>query len=349
MTILLFILKIIGILLLSVIGMILLLLALVLCVPVRYHVEGSEEEERRIFGKVHWLLHVVSVSFSYEEKELGYSLRILGIPVLPRKKKKSALDDMDFEEDREEPPETAEDRKNMSGEGAEEPSETAGDRNTEAGISGEKIEKSSDIDDRAGNGEDTDTNPPTLAEKSKMGEPLKNGNLPAEDKTFREKSKIRKRSKGVSLQQKIRGFYEKAKQTINKIGYFLKQLPKKIEDIKKLLTDETNKKAVSLVWKEGKYLLHHSRLRKIKTDLTFSMGDPAATGQILGVLCMFPMLYQYEITICPDFEAEHMYIRGTYFIKGHIRLLHLPISGIRLWKEKDFRRFVKQILKKLER
>ena len=129
----------------------------------------------------------------------------------------------------------------------------------------------------------------------------------------------------------------------------LKQLPEKIEDIKKLLTDETNKKSVSLVWKELKYLLHHSGFRKIKTDLTFSMGDPAVTGQTLGVLCMFPMLYRYEINIFPDFEAEHIYIKGTYLIKGHIRLLHFLLSGIRLWKEKDFRRFVKQIMKKLER
>ena len=298
MTILLFILKIIGILLLSLFGIIFLLLALVLCVPIHYRVEGSEEEVRRIEGKVHWLLHVVSVSFSYEENRLGYSLRIFGIPILPRKKKTSALDDRDFEEDMEEPP------------------ETAGAGNTETVITG-------------------------------------NGNIGAgtvgERKHQTVHKKTSKRKQGVLLWQKIRSFYEKGKQTVHKVLSVLKQLPEKIEDIKKLLTDETNKKSVSLVWKELKYLLHHSGFRKIKTDLTFSMGDPAVTGQTLGVLCMFPMLYRYEINIFPDFEAEHIYIKGTYLIKGHIRLLHFLLSGIRLWKEKDFRRFVKQIMKKLER
>lgn len=311
MTILLFILKIIGILLLSLFGIIFLLLALVLCVPVHYRVEGSEEEVRRIEGKVHWLLHVVSVSFSYEENRLGYSLRIFGIPILPRKKKTSALDDRDFEEDMEEPP------------------ETAGAGNTETVITGEKIEKS-----------------PNRAENK--NEIHGNGKNTAEHhQTVRKKTP--KRKQGVLLWQKIRSFYEKGKQTVHKVLSVLKQLPEKIEDIKKLLTDETNKKSVSLVWKELKYLLHHSGFRKIKTDLTFSMGDPAVTGQTLGVLCMFPMLYRYEINIFPDFETEHIYIKGTYLIKGHIRLLHFLLSGIRLWKEKDFRRFVKQIMKKLER
>lgn len=311
MTILLFILKIIGILLLSLFGIIFLLLALVLCVPVHYRVEGSEEEVRRIEGKVHWLLHVVSVSFSYEENRLGYSLRIFGIPILPRKKKTSALDDRDFEEDMEEPP------------------ETAGAGNTETVITGEKIEKS-----------------PNRAENK--NEIHGNGKNTAEHHQTVQK-KTPKRKQGVLLWQKIRSFYEKGKQTVHKVLSVLKQLPEKIEDIKKLLTDETNKKSVSLVWKELKYLLHHSGFRKIKTDLTFSMGDPAVTGQTLGVLCMFPMLYRYEINIFPDFEAEHIYIKGTYLIKGHIRLLHFLLSGIRLWKEKDFRRFVKQIMKKLER
>lgn len=330
MTILLFILKIIGILLLSLLGIIFLLLALVLCVPVHYRVEGSEEEVRRIAGKVHWLLHVVSVSFSYEENRLGYSLRIFGIPILPRKKKTSALDDRDFEEDMEEPPETA-------GAGNTETvitgngnigAGTVGERNAEVGITGEKIEKS-----------------PNRAESK--NEIHGNEKNPEKQQTVHKKTS--KREQGVLLWQKIRSFYEKGKQTVHKVLSVLKQLPEKIEDIKKLLTDETNKKSVSLVWKELKYLLHHSGFRKIKTDLTFSMGDPAVTGQTLGVLCMFPMLYQYEINIFPDFEAEHIYIKGTYLIKGHIRLLHFLLSGIRLWKEKDFRRFVKQIMKKLER
>lgn len=315
MTILLLILKIIGILLLSLIGIVLLLLALVLFVPVRYRVEGNIEDTRQILGKVHWLLHLVSVSFSYEEGQFGYSLRICGIRVLPGKKKTSALDDVDFDD--------------VDFDDAE-----SGDKASEMSAAEERTQEENGS---AGNDRDNKIQPPD-ADVTNDEEIL----ITPEKKNSTE-------SKKAISKEKIRSFFEKIKRTVSNLLHFLKQLPEKIEDIKNLLTDETNKKSVSLVWGELKYLLRHFRFRKIKTDLSFSTGDPAVTGQVLGVLCIFPMLYQYEINIYPDFETEKFYVRGNFFIKGHIRLFHVLVSAIRLWKEKEFRRFVKRILKKLER
>ncbi len=61
---------------------------------------------------------------------------------------------------------------------------------------------------------------------------------------------------------------------------------------------------------------------------------------------MFPMLYQYEVSVVPDFESEQWYLRGTFEIKGHARLVHVLRSGILLWKEKEVRRFVNRMMKK---
>lgn len=356
MTILLLILKIIGILLLAILGIFLLLLALVLFVPLRYRVEGSEGETRRVAGKLHWLLHAVSVSFSYQENRMEYSLRIFGLSMLPRKKKTSALEDTDFEDD------------------------------TDLG-------KDTDFGDDMDLGEDTDTEENTnLGENRASEERMDLGENGASEKrmdlgengNFEENADLekapeepqeslredRKKVSGKNVEKQAgkggggdagtaeaAGAGEQRKKTPGKKvrdGNFsrlasLKQLFQNLADIKKIFTDEANQKSVSLVWRELRYLLRHSGFRKIKTDLTFSLGDPAATGQILGVLCMFPVLYRYEVNVSPDFEGEHIYIRGNYFIKGHIRLLHFLLSGIRLWKEKEFRRFVTQILKKLER
>lgn len=136
---------------------------------------------------------------------------------------------------------------------------------------------------------------------------------------------------------------------IKQLIHMLKQFPEKIADIKMLLTDETNRKSVSLIVAEIKYLLRHSKFRKIKTELKFSMADPAATGQVLGIICMIPVLYQYQINIYPDFESEKFYVKGDYFVKGHVRLVHGLCSIIRLWKEKEFRKFLNCIMKKTER
>lgn len=76
------------------------------------------------------------------------------------------------------------------------------------------------------------------------------------------------------------------------------------------------------------------------------MGDPAKTGQTLGVLCLFPILYRYQVNIFPDFEADEFYIKGTFEIKGHVRVVHLLTAVLRLWKKKEVRELVKKLLDK---
>ena len=86
--------------------------------------------------------------------------------------------------------------------------------------------------------------------------------------------------------------------------------------------------------------------RKIHTELTFALADPALTGQVLGILCMMPFLYQYDFHIFPDFESESYYIRGSYDMKGRIQLIFLLITFIRIVADKDLRCFLKKILDK---
>lgn len=82
------------------------------------------------------------------------------------------------------------------------------------------------------------------------------------------------------------------------------------------MTDEQHREVLPLIFTELKYLLTHFKFRRIRTDLTFSMGDPALTGQVLGGLCMLPFLYRYQVQVYPDFEAENTYVTGTFDIKG---------------------------------
>ncbi len=67
----------IGILL----GIILLLLILLLFVPVRYDIQGENNENLQAKGKIHWLFHIVSFQISYENEEMKQVLRIFGVPV----------------------------------------------------------------------------------------------------------------------------------------------------------------------------------------------------------------------------------------------------------------------------
>lgn len=118
------------------------------------------------------------------------------------------------------------------------------------------------------------------------------------------------------------------------------------ERIRKFLTDEKTKYVSERVVSEGLYLLRHLGFRKLKTELTFSLADPARTGQALGILSMIPALYKYEFHIYPDFESEQFYLRGSFEARGRIRLIYVLVVAVRLLKEKTIRESLKKILKR---
>lgn len=66
-----------GVLLLVVLALFL----LILFVPVRYDLHGENKERLNGTGKIHWLFHIISFQFSYENSEMKQVLRIFGVPV----------------------------------------------------------------------------------------------------------------------------------------------------------------------------------------------------------------------------------------------------------------------------
>ena len=72
MSVILLILKIIGWILLTLLAIFLLIVFLVLFVPVRYRTDGSIEENIRVQGKVHWLLHILTFDGCFPEIFLAY-------------------------------------------------------------------------------------------------------------------------------------------------------------------------------------------------------------------------------------------------------------------------------------
>lgn len=90
MMLLLNILKIIGMILLCILGLILLLALLVLFIPIRYRLKAArrvqDDEPIRVDVKVTWLLHLISASFRYPEAAY-LKVKVLGISVFSTEKK----------------------------------------------------------------------------------------------------------------------------------------------------------------------------------------------------------------------------------------------------------------------
>lgn len=98
------ILKIIGIILLCIIGFILLLLLIILFVPVRYCAKGSYKEKKpKLHLRVSYLLYLFCLIVSYSDK-LDYYIRLFGIKIdlkkLKSKKKKTQSVSLETSDDK---------------------------------------------------------------------------------------------------------------------------------------------------------------------------------------------------------------------------------------------------------
>ncbi|MBO5303865.1 MAG: hypothetical protein J6A92_07435 [Lachnospiraceae bacterium] len=116
--------------------------------------------------------------------------------------------------------------------------------------------------------------------------------------------------------------------------------------IKTEYKDEKNRLAVTHIWKEILYLLKHIKPKDIHATLDFSAGNPATTGQITGVLSLFPFIYKQDVLITPDFLADTFYVKGNFALKGHIQLLHICIIFIRIIRDRNIRRMIHRIRRK---
>lgn len=277
--VLLTILKIIGIVLLVILGIMLFLLAVLLFVPVRYSVKGTVDNNITAEGKISWLCSILRYDFTFQEQELNGEVRIFGF----RPKKKERVSEEELEE--EAVPEVKD--------GVEEVVSHKGKQNR----------KSSDKNSR-----------------------------PSRKNIF------------MRMWDKIKSFLKNIKKFFMSIRKKLTGFKEFVVKVKEIVADTKNQYAVRRLWEELLYLLKHFGFRKIHTELTFALADPALTGPVLGILCMMPFLYQYDFHIFPDFESESYYIRGSYDVKGRIQLIFLLVTAIRLLADKDIRSFLKKLL-----
>lgn len=318
MTVLLFILKILGIILLLILGILLLAIALVLFHPVSYQVGGEIEEQTYVHGKISWLFRILSWRFSWDGKEFTSDFYLFG-----RKHKKKKTDE-DFPKDDVFPENDF--------------------RNEEEYLLEEAdSSKENNLKDTGS----TDTKPLEQDAIKYKKDIQREKAVRSEEKRQKQKDKPKHKDKPiwVRIKEKLVGMLESIRQFFQKFIDTLKNFNDKKQEVMSLLSDEANKKTVKGIFGELRYLLKHVRVRKITTDLSFSAGDPALTGQVLGGLCLVPFLYRKGVGIYPDFETEKWYVKGNFKVEGHARGIHVVCSAIRLWKDKNLRRLIKRFRK----
>lgn len=364
MSIFLLILKIIGITLLSIIGLILLILALVLFVPIRYTIKGNKPEEGDILAevKVTWLLHIINVKVRYF-KELTYRLRLFIFTLFKSENLKTEKQLL-REKKKEERKRKKEERKRIKAQRkaeklAKKNSKSSGDDVYEIDINEDLIADTTGINDSVIK-EDYNrsiNNDSAIEYNIKSDDPCLNNQdddskIDALDESIDDpmEDSYDELEEKKSIFEKIRFVIEKIIGFIFNIKDKIISLIKKICDIWdnieyyiEAINDERNKNAFALCKKQIFKVLKSIKPRKIKGNLRYGSDDPYNVGKMMSIYgILFPIIHD-KIQVIPEYDED--IIEGDIYIKGKITVFVIIKAGVILFFNKDIRRMLK-ILKK---
>lgn len=370
-------LKLLGWMLLLLLVLFLAVFLLVLFVPVRYDVLAVNERSMepaqtnpaanlRLRVKVTWLLHLIHVSVSYGKEGLQTNIRAAGIDIpklLARFRRRSQKEPDAGEQngepvrEQDQPEHTGQSKvldANKDGQNGEQDQETVkpeepGDRHNPMNDS-EPTVSHNPINDPA----QTDTHASLDKDKKKQSKKQKKQHKRTKKKRKKQHIKTKKadkKRKPASPPQqektgKASASGQNAKQASDKKQGVFQKIKGMYQRVRREVTDQTNRHAVSSLFAELLKLLRSYKPRKLRAELSFSLADPALTGKVTGILSLMPWVYRYSCSIIPDFTSEKLYVEGEVQARGKVTVCVFLLSLLRLVRDKEFMKVVRRLLKR---
>lgn len=282
-------LKIIGILLLILLGLLLFLLLSGLLVPVRYSIRGEKsKEDWNARASLSWLFHALYISIRYDGKKPSYECYFFGIPLfrLKRwidlhrsgKKRKSKIRKKD--------------------KGLYHPSEEN---------STESIEMKKDTGSQSKAVDSKDTIAEKKLESLESQKVSTDGDNPKKEPENEKKEGLIRR-----IINKIKALM----QLPGKICFTIRKNYGKLKEWKTLLQSEDVKWLKKMGISKTKAVIAHIKPRMVRGDIKFGFEDPANTGEVLGVLGIIYPILPRKLTIIPNFTEA--ILEGWLEARGRI-------------------------------
>lgn len=332
--ILLLILKIIGIIIAAILGILIVLLGIVLFVPVRYEVKASFDGKlstAKAMAKVTWLARLFGVNVWYKGENLQWRARIAWKTVMASdhsgggsesEKDEELLSDEEKTRDNKkekgkvEVDEKKSERKDVS-ESIEKRTETP-EKHEEKSVDA-KAEKTVETDKK----DAEKISETTLEERKNVPQKVEKPEKELEEE--REELERESGKKRLGIVEKLQNIYHKIIRTkkafcdkIKALSGKLKDLSEKKDTVMSFLQNEDHKKAWTKAKKEVWKLLKRLRPKCLKADIRYGFEDPSITGKILaGFSILYPFVGE-QVHLDPDFEQS--VIEGKLYIKGNVRI-----------------------------
>lgn len=331
LSILLFILKAIGIIILTVLILVIFMLLSVLFVPVRYRAEGriiinnEKEGQKPVSGEVKatvsWMLHIISIRVWTSENKLYYYGKLFGKRIVDSEAPRSKKEKKAFI--------------------------------SEAHKSEKSAEKAlADIDKSLGeNVQNSENNTDEAVDKT----------FPEKEKTYTEADNEKEIKEAdynnkaytdskekESLIDKLKNVYNIIYTKIEKIKFKFIEICDKIknvngtrEEFTAFLTTEESRSAIAEIKCRIIKILLHIKPLKLTINAAYGLKDPALTGQVYGVLCILLSRYGDKININPQFtDVSKPFVAGDFKCNGRIRAAVLLIHAIKIYKIKRLKEFI---------
>ncbi|MDE6911291.1 MAG: hypothetical protein K2P44_12600 [Lachnospiraceae bacterium] len=315
-SILLTVLKIIGIAILVILGLLIMLLLFVLFVPVRYRAKGDYHDNHFATDmRVTWLLHAASFKAEYCIGQVFHMrLKIFGITVydnlkttgkkFKNKKRKST--------------------KNKSGDVGE--------------IQAASFEDTSESENevpQSGFLENYDEK--EFAPAQNLSANIDENQFDSEKEThkwhFLRKIKI--------IFRNFVNFFKNIKFTFQKIYDTIVRIKDNIKYYLELLQLDSTKQAVTVCRKQLGWVFKKISPKKFRINLHLGFEDPAVMGEVLAVWGMFYPMHQGNIDIQPEFDQS--VIEGSFFLKGCISVFVFVKVACVLYFDKNLKLLIRHL------
>ena len=311
--VLLLILKIIGIALASILGLVLFVLLLVLFIPIRYRARVIKKPEHlEVTGRVSFLFSFLRVTVRYFEK-LTYQGHIFVFKFLDSEKEK-----------KEKRPKRAKKKKTQS-----KKEESVEQQEEPQLLSENEEQKQEEL---------------LLETTEKTEEPLEEVEEPTLDEVLDEMMQ----EEADSVKTEKVGFFEKIglkieqiKDTIDTTIGKIKRIWHQKEEVERILEKERTKRAISFVLGKVVKILRHILPRKLKGYLIFGSGDPATTGKILAVLGIVYAKTGPLIDITPNFVEKQF--ECDLEMEGKIQIIVLVVIAVQIILNKEVRQLIEDV------
>lgn len=312
--------KAIGILLLALLALFLLILLLVLVVPIRYRFEAEYDVAFSGTGWLRWFYPVLDAEIQIEANHPKVMICLFGLNL---EDWKARLKERQKKKKRKKRKKQAAKKKRA---GAQSKSEQAVSmKNPES----EKMNQTGQVPS------ESDKEEQTRKEQAQDDSPINTVAVEKTGKKHRILHRIREWKDRV--QKAWRTLVEKLQSFWNKLVSLWGQW----EKIKNLLEQEEVRTSISLIYTEFKRLLRHCKPKEVSVWLRYGTGDPYTLGQHLSALAVLYGLFGEWLEIEPDWEEQVFQLKGS--MKGRIRIFTLLRICIKVLTDKNVKAVWEQL------